>query len=70
MAERDFQASMRHVSVEAVFFDEQTIQRGSTEVSAAWKPLFDGAKAPFSWAPHHVEVLASDDLALSTAARQ
>jgi ketosteroid isomerase-like protein len=66
MADRDFNAFVRHLSRDAVFFDEQNIQRGVTEVSAAWKPLFVGVKAPFSWAPDHVEVLASGDLALST----
>jgi hypothetical protein len=30
------------------------------------EPLFDGSKAPFPWAPDHVEVLVSGDLALST----
>jgi ketosteroid isomerase-like protein len=66
MADRDFQAFVSHLSGDAVFFDESNIQRGVAEVSAAWKPLFNGAKAPFSWAPDHVEVLASGDLALST----
>jgi ketosteroid isomerase-like protein len=66
MADRDFPGFVSHLSGDAVFFDESTIQRGAAEVSAAWKPLFVGAKAPFSWAPDHVEVLASGDLALST----
>jgi ketosteroid isomerase-like protein len=66
MADRDFKAFMSHVSGDAVFFDEPRIQRGAAAVSTAWKPFFDGAKAPFSWAPDRVEVLASGDLALST----
>jgi ketosteroid isomerase-like protein len=66
MADRDFNAFVSHLSRNAVFFDERNIQRGAAEVSAAWKPLFAGAKAPFSWAPDHVEVLVSGDLALST----
>ena len=66
MADRDFKAFVSHLSTDAVFFDESTIARGSAAVSAAWKPLFDGAKAPFAWAPDHVELLASGDLALST----
>ena len=66
MAERDFNSFVAHLSRDAVFFDDRKIQHGSAEVSAAWKPLFSGAKAPFSWAPDHVEVLASGDLALST----
>jgi ketosteroid isomerase-like protein len=66
MADRDFQVFVSHLAGDAVFFDENTIQRGAAEVSVAWKPLFVGSKAPFSWAPDHVEVLASGDLALST----
>jgi ketosteroid isomerase-like protein len=66
MADRDFTAFASHLSRDAVFFDEKNIKRGAAEVSAAWKPLFAGSKAPFSWAPDHVEVLASGDLALST----
>jgi ketosteroid isomerase-like protein len=66
MADRDFDAFVSHLSAEAVFFDGNKIEHGPQEVSAAWKPLFRGAKAPFSWAPDHVEVLASGKLALST----
>ena len=66
MADRDFNAFVSHLSGDAVFFDDRAIQHGAAEVSAAWKPLFNGPKAPFSWAPDHVEVLASGDLALST----
>ena len=66
MADRDFDAFASHLSGDAVFFDERNIQHGAAAVSAAWKPLFVGTKAPFSWAPDHVEVLASGDLALST----
>jgi ketosteroid isomerase-like protein len=66
MADRDFGAFVKHLSADAVFFDDRHIDRGANEVSVAWKPLFDGAKAPFSWVPDHVEVLRSGDLALST----
>jgi ketosteroid isomerase-like protein len=66
MADRDFNAFVNHLSGDAVFFDENKIQRGAAAVSAAWKPLFAGSKAPFSWAPDRVEVLGSGDLALST----
>jgi ketosteroid isomerase-like protein len=66
MADRDFNAFVGYLSAEAVFFDGSKIQHGSAEVSAAWKPLFHDPKAPFSWAPDHVEVLASGKLALST----
>ena len=66
MADRNFDAFVKHLSAEAIFFDERNIKRGAGEVSLAWKPFFDGSKAPFSWAPDHVEVLRSGDLALST----
>jgi ketosteroid isomerase-like protein len=66
MAERDFAAFESHLSRDAVFFDERKIQHGAAEVAAAWKPLFSDPTAPFSWAPDHVEVLASGNLALST----
>ena len=66
MADRDFNAFVSHLSHDAVFFDDRKIQHGAAEVSAAWKPLFSDARAPFSWAPDHVEVLASGDLALTT----
>jgi ketosteroid isomerase-like protein len=66
MAERNFDAFVSHLSRDAVFFDDRKVQHGAAEVSAAWKPLFSDATAPFSWAPDHVEVLASGDLALST----
>jgi len=66
MADRDFDAFVRHLSVDAVFFDGSKVQHGAAEVSAAWRPLFRNPKAPFSWAPDHVEVLASGELALST----
>ena len=66
MADRDFGAFASHLSREAVFFDGKKILHGAPEVSAAWKPRFRGPKAPFSWAPDHVEVLASGGLALST----
>ena len=66
MADRDFDSFVSHLSRDAVFFDDRKIQHGAAEVAAAWKPLFSDAKAPFSWSPDHVEVLASGDLALST----
>jgi ketosteroid isomerase-like protein len=66
MADRDFDAFVSHLSIDAVFFDGSNIQHGAAEVSAAWKPLFRDPKAPFSWTPDHVEVLASGDLAIST----
>jgi ketosteroid isomerase-like protein len=65
MADRDFEAFVEHLSEEAVFFGSG-VSRGISEVAAAWKPLFDGDEAPFSWEPEKVQVLDSGNLALST----
>ena len=66
MAERDFAAFTALLSEQAVFFDGKAVLRGKAAVAAGWKPLFDGPKAPFSWAPDQVQVLADGTLALST----
>jgi ketosteroid isomerase-like protein len=66
MADRDFQAFVSRLSTDAIFFDDAKTLHGRNEVANAWKPYFSQPKAPFAWAPDHVEVLASGDLALST----
>jgi ketosteroid isomerase-like protein len=66
MADRNFQAFASFLSPEAVFFSGSQVHRGGDAVAEAWQPYFVGAKAPFSWRPDHVEVLASGKLALST----
>jgi ketosteroid isomerase-like protein len=66
MARRDLDAFAALVADEAVFFGAKDIQRGKAAVIAAWKPLFDGARAPFSWQPATVEVLESGTLAHSS----
>ena len=66
MANRDFKAFMTFLSTDAVFFSGSTVKHGPAEVAVQWQPYFEGRKAPFSWAPDHVEVLASGKLALST----
>jgi ketosteroid isomerase-like protein len=66
MASRDVAAFASYVSDEAVFFDDKDVLRGKAAVVAGWKPLFEGPRAPFSWEPDQVEVLASGTLALST----
>ncbi len=67
MADRDHAAFTAHVSEEAVFFGNGgSVSRGKAAVAAAWKPLFEGPAAPFSWEPEKVEVLDSGTLALST----
>jgi ketosteroid isomerase-like protein len=65
MADRDHAAFATFVSEEAVFAG-RTVLRGREAVAAGWKAYFEGAKAPFSWAPERVEVLSSGTLALST----
>jgi ketosteroid isomerase-like protein len=66
MANRDFKAFITFLSPDAVFFSGSTVKHGPAEVAAQWQPYFEGRKAPFSWAPDHVEVLATGKLALST----
>jgi ketosteroid isomerase-like protein len=66
MARRDHAAFASFVADDAVFFGSKSVQHGKAEVVAAWKDLYDGAAAPFSWAPAEVEVLASGTLALSS----
>lgn len=66
MATRDFKGFVTFLAPDAVFFSGTAVRHGSAEVAAQWQPYFDGPNAPFSWAPDHVEVLASGKLALST----
>jgi len=67
MADRDHAAFVSFLSDEAVFVpDGQPALRGKAAVAAAWKRLYEGAQAPFSWAPERVEVLDSGTLALSS----
>ncbi|HEY4974053.1 MAG TPA: nuclear transport factor 2 family protein [Steroidobacteraceae bacterium] len=66
MADRDFKAFVTFLSPDAVFFSGASVKHGPAEVAVQWQPYYEGRKAPFSWAPDHVEVLASGKLALST----
>ncbi len=66
MANRDFKAFVTFLSPDAVFFSGTAVRHGPAEVATQWQPYFEGRNAPFSWAPDHVEVLASGKLALST----
>jgi ketosteroid isomerase-like protein len=66
MADRDAAAFASLIGDEAVFFGNQSVMRGKTEVVAGWKRFFDGAAAPFSWKPTEVEVLASGTLAMTS----
>jgi ketosteroid isomerase-like protein len=67
MADRDHAAFQTFLADEAVFFGREGPTRGKQAVAAAWKPLYDTAKAaPFSWAPETVQVLDSGTLAISS----
>ena len=65
MADRDLAAFARFLAPDVVFVDEPLL-RGPDAVVAGWKGLYEGAKAPFSWAPTTVVVLDSGDLALTS----
>jgi ketosteroid isomerase-like protein len=67
MAERDHVAFSGWLADEAIFFGGGgSVLRGRAAVAAGWRAFFDGPRAPFSWAPDQVQVLADGTLALST----
>jgi ketosteroid isomerase-like protein len=66
MAARDLKAFGSYVAADAVFFGRRGVMRGKAAVVEAWKPLFEGPKAPFSWRPEVVEVVNSGKLAHSS----
>lgn len=66
MADRDFEAFLTFISPEAVFFNGNEPLRGRDAIARAWAPFFEGAAAPFSWAPDLVQVLESGALALTS----
>jgi ketosteroid isomerase-like protein len=66
MADRDHAAFVSFVADEAVFFGQRGELRGRDAVAAAWKPLFEGAAAPFSWQPEVATVLDSGGLGLTS----
>ena len=66
MADRDHKAFATFLAPDAVFMAGAQAQRGAPAVAAGWKRFFEGADAPFSWAPETVVVLQSGALALST----
>ena len=66
MADRDFAAFQSFLAQDTIFFDAQTIHRGRDAVAEAWQAFFEGANAPFSWAPETVAVQDSGELALSS----
>ena len=66
MADRDHAAFVSFLAEEAVFFGRNSELRGRDAVAAAWKPLFEGAAAPFSWQPEVATVLDSGTLGLTS----
>lgn len=64
MADRDFAAFQRFLSEETVF-GNRTILRGAKAVAEGWKRYYEGPRAPFSWKPDYVQVLASGTLAVT-----
>jgi ketosteroid isomerase-like protein len=66
MADRDLQAFASFLAEESVFFARDRVLRGKTQVVEGWRRYYEGAKAPFAWAPERVEVLESGSLAMSS----
>lgn len=66
MADRDLGAFSKFLTDDSVFMSGGQPSTGAAAITAAWKPFFDGEKAPFSWEPQIVEVLPSGTLALSS----
>lgn len=66
MAQRDHAGFVSFLSEETVFFSGKGPLRGKATVAEAWKPFYEGPKAPFSWEPKQVEVLDSGTLAISS----
>jgi ketosteroid isomerase-like protein len=65
MADRDHAAFVSFLSDETVFFSPKAMH-GKKAVGDAWARFYQGPKAPFSWQPAEVEVLASGNLAISS----
>ena len=66
MADRDHAAFGRHVAEDTIFYAGATPLRGRAAVMEGWKRFYESPKAPFSWEPDQVEVLASGELAHSS----
>ena len=65
LAERRLDHFTELVAEDAVFRGA-TVHVGRADIVAAWKKLFDGPQAPFSWKPNLVTVAADGENALST----
>ncbi len=67
LADRDLAAFRGFLAADAVFVQDPPL-RGPEAIVAGWRGFFDGAAAPFSWAPDTIVVLDSRQLALSSGA--
>ncbi|HKW15011.1 MAG TPA: nuclear transport factor 2 family protein [Candidatus Krumholzibacteria bacterium] len=65
MADRDHAAFATFIADEAVFFGRKEL-RGKPAIVEAWKSLYEGKEAPFSWRSETVSVLDSGTLGLSS----
>ena len=65
LAHRDLKAFTHFLAPDAVFVDDP-LNRGPAAIVAAWRGYFEGAQAPFSWAPETIAVLDTGRLALSS----
>jgi ketosteroid isomerase-like protein len=66
MADRDHRAFVSFLAEETVFFGRTGEIRGREAVAAAWRPLYEGPEAPFSWQPESATVLDSGTLGLTS----
>jgi ketosteroid isomerase-like protein len=66
MQARDHAAFTSFLADDVIFSPSRKPLRGKAAVATDWKKYYDGAKAPFSWEPDKVEVLASGTLAHSS----
>ena len=65
MADRRLDRFAEFVAEDAVFRGA-ALRIGRATVVEKWRPLFDGPKAPFSWAPDSVTVAADGRSAISS----
>lgn len=66
MVDRDLAAFASYVAADTVFFSGPKPLHGKQAVMDFWARYYADPKAPFSWEPKEVEVLAAGDLAISS----
>ena len=68
MVQRDLAAFERFLSPHTMWWSgpQGSVLRGKAAVVAAWRRFYEGAQAPFSWAPDEVVVIGDGTLATST----